>query len=143
MPRRSSRTRVGRVPSDLRGRSAPESLADVVLDDPARLFEGRSDPGDDQYEDLIHTGLSDSRVPSRGDFPVRSSPWVVSRATYRSRFQPGRLVSTVVEPPQLLERAVACAKRTIRREVLFALRKRGKGSGAKRRKRSFLSHWRC
>jgi len=123
------------------------------LDDPARPSVTRSERFPDlgesrfQYDPLIRTGLGASgtlRV-SRQPPPVlggsRYSPQVAVRATGRSRVD--RSFRTVLYSKQLLPRALACAKRAIRKEVLFALNRRGKGSGATRRFRRVDSSFRC
>lgn len=62
--------------------------------------------------------------------PVRASMRSFGKAT-RSPFLNATLVT-----PQLADRAIVCAKRNIRREVLFAIRRTGKGSGSPRRPKS-------
>lgn len=41
------------------------------------------------------------------------------------------------------EHVVRCVRRKTRREVIFALKKRGKGAGARRRRRNYWSNVRC
>lgn len=66
------------------------------------------------------------------------SPTVAVRASGRSsqtRVQsPFR--NAVLETPQLTQRAMVCARRHIRKEVLFALKRTAKGSSGARRPRS-------
>lgn len=80
---------------------------------------------------LMRTVLGD-RTPG---LATRSSPVVRSRATGRSRlvtpWEQVRLIS-----PELTKRAMVCARRTIRREVLFATKATGKGSKSPRGPRS-------
>lgn len=72
---------------------------------------------------------------------TRQSPVVRSRASGRSRpvtpMQQVRLIS-----PELTERAMVCARRSIRREVLFAIKGTGRGAKSKR-KYSARSKVRC
>lgn len=80
---------------------------------------------------LMRTVLGDRTA----GLATRSSPVVRSRATGRSRlvtpWEQARFIS-----PQLTNRAMVCARRSIRREVLFAIKGTGKGSKAKRGPRS-------
>lgn len=121
--------------------------ADFPLDYPARLpgdldvFRAELPPDrgverfyDDQYEDSIRTGLSDSRYPSPASLGgSRASPWAAVRAVARMEYR----------SKDIYQRAFACARRSVRREVLFATRRTGKGAGAKRRQRFEDSKRRC
>lgn len=75
----------------------------------------------------------DSRLPS----PVASE-----RATGRSSDRQTRspFLNATMVTPQLSERALVCARRGIRREVLFAKRRTGKGSRSPRKPKS---KWSC
>lgn len=92
----------------------------------------------DQYGYLISTGP----VASRPTAVRGRSPQLAVRATGRSR-SVGSLIQDVIHPPRLLARAIVCAKRSIRREVLFAFGVRSKGSGSGNRRRSSSSKFRC
>lgn len=87
-----------------------------------------------QYDPLIHTVLPEP-APFR---KMRPSPTRPVRATFRSSDRATRspFLNATTVTPQLTERALECASRTIRKEVLFAKRKTGKGSKAPRRQRS-------
>lgn len=95
---------------------------------------------------LISTVLDDTKTPQvRRSFHGYSlSGYSRSRAlqrasrTYTSPF--GQFLGKVVSIPK---RAWVCARRRIRREVLFAMNLRGKGSGAPRRVRSDDSKEKC
>lgn len=95
----------------------------------------------------ISTGLNDSRRaspgprPSARSFPGRSSLFSV-RASMRSRWQPRNLVD-VIRGKELYERALVCARRSVRKEVLFALGRSGRGSRSPRRVRREDSGFRC
>lgn len=73
--------------------------------------------------------------PRRGK---RQSPTVAVRATFRSTDRSTRspFLNATMVSPQLTERAILCAKRNIRREVIFATKRTGKGASAPRRKPS-------
>lgn len=74
---------------------------------------------------------------------TRQSPVVRSRATYRSRrITPAEGFKTL-SSPQLTERSQVCARRSIRREVLFAIKATGRGSGSGKRRRTPTSKMRC
>lgn len=91
------------------------------LDHPAATLRKRH-----STSTLMRTVLGDRISGSR------ESPIVRSRASRRSRLvSPWEQVNFV--SPQLTERAQICARRAIRREVLFAIKGTGKGSGARRR----------
>lgn len=77
--------------------------------------------------------------PRRGS---RRSPVVQVRATFRSSDRQTRspFLNATAVTPELTERAIICAKRTIRREVLFANKQTGKGAKAPKRN---LSKVRC
>lgn len=85
----------------------------------------------------ISTGLNDSRPVPRSLFrgsPV-SSLYPV-RATFRTRsVSPGLDVRSVIRGKELPARALDCAKRVIRKEVLFALGRTGRGARSPRRRR--------
>lgn len=88
---------------------------------------------------LIRTVLeipSSSQPPPRRG--LRSSPVVAVRATGRSSQKRVRspFLNATTLTPQLTERAIICAKRTIRREVLFARKRTGKGARSPRRRPS-------
>lgn len=69
---------------------------------------------------------------------IRNSPTVQSRATGRSNNRKVRSPFLTAQgiTPLLTERAIICAKRTIRREVLFATKRSGRGAKSPRRPRS-------
>ncbi|AZL82754.1 hypothetical protein [Apis mellifera associated microvirus 48] len=73
--------------------------------------------------------------PRRGK---RSSPAVAVRATMRSsdRVTRSPYLNATMFTPDLTARAILCAKRSIRREVIFATKSAGRGAKAPRRKRS-------
>lgn len=64
-----------------------------------------------------------------------SSPAVAVRATGRSSDRAYRnpMLQATGITPELTERAIVCARRTIRREVLFASKRTGKGSHSPKR----------
>lgn len=70
--------------------------------------------------------------PRRG---VRQSVVVQSRATGRSSDRRTRspFLNATMVTPQLTERALICAKRMIRKEVLFATKRTGKGAQSPRK----------
>lgn len=98
----------------------------------------------DKYYYSISTYPNDSRritAPVRQLGGYRKSSLYPVRATMRTR-----VVSSLrqeIEGRRLADRALACAKRTIRKEVIFALRLTSKGAGARRRLRRFDSSTRC
>lgn len=73
--------------------------------------------------------------PRRGK---RQSPLVQVRATIRSSDKAIRspFGNATMITPELATRAIVCAKRNIRREVLFATKSTGKGAKAPRKNRS-------
>lgn len=88
---------------------------------------------------LIRTVRIDSAPPSNA--PTRGrlrSPAVAVRASGRSSDQRTRspFLNAQMITPQLANRALVCASRTIRREVLFARKQTGKGARSPRRQRS-------
>lgn len=85
---------------------------------------------------LIRTVLAERDVPQLPPFRSRpNSPLVAVRASMRSNPKAARSPFFVAQgiQPQLADRAILCAKRGIRREVLFAYRQTGKGSRSPRR----------
>lgn len=91
---------------------------------------------------LIRTVLVERSSPAPRLRGLRPSPVLRSRASARSsqvRVRSPFLNATMVSP-ELTRRSVECAKRGIRREVLFALRRTGKGARSPRRS---PSKWRC
>lgn len=87
---------------------------------------------------LMRTVLGDSLrgvTKQAPKAPLRRSPTVVVRATGRStdRQIKSPFLNATMFTPELTNRAMECARRHIRREVLFAT-KRTNGSGAKRRR---------
>lgn len=88
---------------------------------------------------LIRTVLVDSsyQPPPRHRGSPRS-PTVQVRATGRSSDVKLRspFLNAQTITPELTERAIICAKRTIRREVLFASKKTGKGAKSPRKPQS-------
>lgn len=115
--------------------SAPSRYPPTYSTASARLdpLDHTAEPSfsDHSTRTLMRTVLGD-RTPGLAS---RFSPVVRSRATGRSRvvtpWEQVRLIS-----PQLTNRAMVCARRTIRREVLFALKGTGKGSKSPRRPKS-------
>lgn len=101
-----------------RGLSTPLPSAPLALDHTARRRTVRS---------LIRTVLTDRDPRTQ----TRSHLDVSRRAVLRSRRSPGpwSLNPEVIPSP----RAFTCARRSIRREVLFAIRGTGKGSRSPRR----------
>lgn len=81
--------------------------------------------------------VSGDRLPGS-----RSSPVTRARSSIRSRKLTPWESSGFVTPPMLSERSQVCARRSIRREVLFAIKATGRGSGG-RRKRTEHSKVRC
>jgi len=95
---------------------------------------------------LIRTVLIEPEVlqpppPRRGS---QASPTAQSRATGRSSQKRVRspFLNATMLTPELTERALVCARRGIRREVLFATKRTGKGSQSPRRF-TFKSKMRC
>lgn len=88
---------------------------------------------------LIRTVLVDTSThqnpPRRGN---RQSPGRQVRATFRSSDRQTRspFLNATMLTPELTNRAIVCAGRNIRREVLFARKQTGKGSRSPRRNRS-------
>lgn len=85
---------------------------------------------------LIRTVLPEPAPPVRL-FPkpgIRSA-LIRTRATGRSsdRVTRSPFNQAVMLSPELTQRAIICAKRTIRKEVLFATKRTGKGSKSPRR----------
>ena len=74
--------------------------------------------------------------PPRRSTPA--SPAVRSRATGRSSDRRTRspFLNATMVTPELTERAMICARRGIRREVLFATKRTGKGAKSPKRKPS-------
>lgn len=89
---------------------------------------------------LIRTVLVNPAPPSPRRFQGnrKPSPILQSRATGRSSDRQTRspFLNATMLTPELTFRAVHCAQRTIRREVLFARKKTGKGSQSPKRTRS-------
>jgi len=105
-----------------RGSVFPPSSASPTLDHPARPRTVRR---------LIRTVLTDTHPRNQ----TRAHLNVSRRAVLRSRtphdpWSADRLVSS----GPLYERNFICARRSIRREVLFALKATGRGAGAPRRR---------
>lgn len=124
---RPSTPALGHTVSRYRDLPTAQSLDDIV--------EAFSNPS---ASPLIRTVLVDSNyqpAPRRG---IRASPVVRSRATGRSSQRRVRspFLNATTLTPQLTERAILCAKRTIRREVLFAVKRTGRGARSPRRPRS-------
>lgn len=97
-----------------------------------------------QYRNLIGTVLNQSRraqVPRRQFGGLRASPLYPVRATMRSRVS--AVSGQVIGGRQLLQRSLDCARRVIRKEVIFALGRSGQGSRAPRRRRTARSFQRC
>lgn len=96
---------------------------------------------------LIRTVRTDTQSPRQS---TRRHLDAARRAVLRSRspspWTTGPLASfgpdVYVETPPL-PRSITCAKRTIRKEVLFALGRTSAGSGAKQRRRNPDSNVRC
>lgn len=89
---------------------------------------------------LMRTVLRDTK-PSFLDGLVRS-PVLLSRASGRSlglNKVVAKRLSSVISSPQVSARAMACARRQIRREVILAT---GRGGG-RHRPPSYRSNWRC
>lgn len=96
---------------------------------------------------LIRTVLTDTLSPRRG---TRTHLDLMRRAVLRSRspspWTPGPLRDfgpDVYVEKVPLQRTTTCARRTIRKEVLFALGRTGSGSGSKTRRRTPESKVRC
>lgn len=107
---------------------------------PASLEELREAFSLPTVRSLIRTVLPEpvprfQAPPRRGK---RLSPAVAVRATMRSSDRAVRspFQNATMVTPDLTSRAILCAKRSIRREVIFATKSTGKGSRAPRRKRS-------
>jgi len=109
---------------------------------PRDYFSGHSDdpwesiPSRIPVRPLIRTVLENSEdfqpPPRRGK---RQSPTVAVRATFRSSGKATRspFLNATMVTPELTERAIICAKRNIRKEVLFATKRTGKGSRSTKR----------
>lgn len=138
--RRPSRDAYGRPSSFEAGSPSTYRSARFLepLDYPAERFsEGLPRSKRPVRYNLISTGLNDSRPVPRAGFrgSARSSLFSV-RATLRTRsVSPGVDVRSVIRGKELPVRALDCAKRVIRKEVLFALRRTGRGSKSPRRRR--------
>lgn len=120
------------------GRYRPASSGPFGFESPHDTW-GDSFITDSPVHPLISTVLPErapfQSPPRRGK---RQSPTLAVRATARSsdvRTRSPFLNATMVTP-QLTARALECAKRGIKREVLFALKKTGKGAKAPRRQPS-------
>lgn len=124
-------------------RATSPSTLDHTVDRASRRPYGRSTPT------LMRTALSDTGpMPSIGSVrlpdikPGIRSPTVVVRASGRSRRIQAKMRSPFLQATMhqvaIPERSFVCARRAIRREVLFA-RKGLSGSSPKRRR----SHVRC
>jgi len=91
---------------------------------------------------LMRTVLGDTAQRRSPSLPVkpaaRRSPTVAVRASGRSsqRQIKSPFLNATLLTPQLSQRAMLCARRTIRREVLFAVKRTSKGSSGSRRPRS-------
>lgn len=138
--RRASQNSLARdyYPSPLDHTARRSRVKSVPFDDvePVSLAEIREAFSRPTVRPLIRTVLVEpetfSAPPRRGK---RQSPTLAVRATIRStdrRTRSPYLNATMVTP-QLTERALECAKRSIRREVIFATRKTGKGARSPRR----------
>lgn len=144
--RRRSQSRLARPPSALDhtasrfgGPVLDFDLPDypsVSLDD---LREAFSVSNPSQVRTLIRTVLPEPER-SRSIKPRKrtQSPTLPVRATFRSsdRVVKSPFLIATGNTPQLPERAIHCAKRGIRREVLFATKSTGQGAKSPRRKRS-------
>lgn len=87
---------------------------------------------------LIRTVLVDSVYQPRPQRGRPNSPVAQARATGRSsdrRIRSPFLNATMLTP-ELTERALICARRGIRKEVLFATKRTGKGAKSPKRYRS-------
>ncbi|QXP44149.1 MAG: hypothetical protein [Arizlama microvirus] len=141
---RNNRPRPFRGSVRLTRQSPNPSLGHTV----SRLFGGGfstpDDPPDLTYPTgkvrtpLIRTVLE---IPAPPNPPRRStprSPVLSARATGRSSDRKARSSFLTAQgiTPELTNRAIVCASRTIRREVLFARKQTGKGSKSPRRYRS-------
>lgn len=99
-----------------------------------------------QYASLMRTVLNDRRVYPFShpmDLPGRS-PWLAIRASSRSRKTVSHIInnlgySYLGQNVGLLPRAIECAKKAIRREVILAT---GRGGGDHDKPR-YRSNWRC
>lgn len=123
----------------------PYSLLDAQ-DRPGEGWAWES-PSPPPVRPLIRTVLENPSTPPNPNKirPRRFSPQsstLQSRATGRSSDRPIRspFLNATMVTPQLAERAIQCAKRGIRREVLFATRNTGKGALSPRKP---PSKWRC
>lgn len=103
-----------------------------ALDHSARRF-GQLSRASIPVRYLIRTGLSHSRRLPQDLAGVLPSPIVGARASLRSRSVSGS---------PMFQRALDCANRSIRKEVLFALRRTAKGARS-RRFRSNRSSVKC
>lgn len=85
---------------------------------------------------LIRTVLIDSRYQPRPQRGRPNSPVAPARATGRSSDRQTRspFLNATLLTPELTERALICARRGIRREVLFASKRTGKGAKSPKRK---------
>lgn len=107
-----------------------------------RAMEAAFDPPS-TVRPLIRTVLVEPAIQQK---PVisgsRESPLLRSRATGRSsdRLTRSPFLNAQTVSPELTMRALECAKRSIRREVLFATRQTGKGA---RSPKAPPSKWRC
>lgn len=148
MARRRSRTAAGRSFSHGEPSLYPRFARRFPepLDTLQSAFEGdpreRSSIVLDTYWSKWTTRLRRAVAPVRSLSGTRHSPLFAVRATARSARRP-RTVQEVISPAQLSVRSLACAKRQIRREVIFARGGRGLGSRARRRRRGEHSAFHC
>lgn len=109
-----------------------------------RRLEHPARPARRTVRPLIRTVLTDTLSPRRG---TRTHLDAMRRAVLRSRSpSPWRTDDNNLfrfDSPPPLPRAMICAKRSIRREVLFALSRTSSGAGALRRKWTPDSNVRC
>ncbi|UOF80429.1 hypothetical protein [Microviridae sp.] len=106
-------------------------------DEPPAFGGGFSSP---VRSPLIRTVLE---IPFQPKPPRRStprSPVAQARATGRSNDRRTRspFLNATMVTPELTERAMICARRGIRREVLFATKRTGKGAKSPKRYKSKL-----
>lgn len=142
---RSNRRR--RAPTGWTTRQSPQALGHTV-GQPRDTLNFGTPPATGGFTTLrnkpvrpsIRTVLEISSPPRRAKYPApsrgkRQSPQLAVRATGRSTDRQIRspFLNATMLTPELTERALVCARRNIRREVIFAQRKTGKGSRSPKR----------
>jgi hypothetical protein len=135
--RRGYQERLARPLSPL-DHTASRFHGDLFSDDSVSLADIREAFSIPTVRPLIRTVLVEREPFSSPPRKRTASPQVPVRATFRSSDRQTRspFLNATTLSPQLTERAILCAKRGIRREVIFATKSTGAGAKAPRRNRS-------